>query len=172
MKDGLKNEPIALESFEKCLTANTRSVELYTTIGLLINVKCPWFGYSADRLLKNDSNSFALLEVKCLKIRKTLSLQSFADSIPFLRGDFNGNLTLKRFAKYYSQIQFGTSILGSKNVVLILYHEKTNSTLNVDVAFDETYSNDLMVALTNVYFTRVLPFLYSRIVSTRTFTVL
>ncbi len=156
---GLIKEPVALKLYSQKLDRKTK---LIAPMGLIINTRYPWFGYSPDGVLKNNKGLFTLLEVKCPKLGRTTTVEKLPYSLKYLTRDPDGKWKLKKKHSHYSQIQLGLGLMGIKNAVLIIYSERANNTLDIRVDRDDEYIEELMTCLSNVFFKFVLPFLYNR----------
>lgn len=81
---------------------------------------------------------------------------NFIHSCSYLQISAESGVTLKMKHAYYGQVQLGMAILNLQVCDLILYSSKSKSFLNICVQFNEEFARNLIVNITEKYFTHML----------------
>lgn len=148
-KYGLDNEKNALSCFK--LDFDVKVIRL----GFIVNINCPWFGFSPDGFVKCGIHNYWLLEVKCPVEGKQLCGSDLIATLKYIRVN-NGELSLKSKHKYYAQIQLGLLLCNLKNAYLIIYSTFDNSIITIQVQFDITFCQEFYNVLTSIYFNEIV----------------
>lgn len=129
--------------------------------GLFINIHYPWLGYSPDGIVITGGRVY-LIEIKSPTCGKKIPAELFnAKNVKCLTME-GENLVLKRRHRYYGQIQLGLFLLGLNHSRLLLYSEKSNSYLKIEVPYDYAFCKTFIVSLTSLYFSKFLPFVWEK----------
>ena len=120
---GIKEEPKARTSYNKV----TGSVVQES--GLWVNVIYPWLGASPDGLILNLENVIGLIEIKCLKIFRTRTVEAVVDQhnkkLLKISGQCfkieNRKIVLKKSHDYYYQVQHQLLVTGLKFCDFVLH---------------------------------------------------
>lgn len=141
----------------------------YDKLGIFVHTKCPWFGFSPDGILVRNNRKI-LVEIKtpdvgqtcdCLKpnCRRNCSSATFTEKNISCLTRKGENLELKKKHSYYAQIQLGLYLLGLQTGILVLYSEFGNDFREFVVPYDSVFCKDFVPTLSELYFTKFLPFL-------------
>ena len=104
-----------------------------------------------------------MIEIKCPYSRKTDNINVVIQNSTYLRKDQDNNFVLKEKHTYYAQIQFGMTLLNSKETDFILFASYDKSVKIVTVDFDKEYAKDLLLSLKSSFFNNMLLYLCTRI---------
>lgn len=126
------------------------------SLGLVIQPKVPWLGYSADGVNIADK---CLIEVKCPASGKK---QTCSEVIKHLSYIDKNTFTLKRNHAYFSQIQLGMGLLRLNMCHFLIYCTFDDTNALLVIPFDHSFFKDLLSQLKNIYFNRILPELSKR----------
>ena len=157
---GLQCEPIARQHYA------TSCKEKVVEIGLFVRPELPFLGYSADGIIVDkDDNPQWLLEIKSLEVGKTHPADQLFDVASCCSKKTKG---LKTRHPYYGQIQLGMLLLSLTRCDFMLHSSVENDgSLGVEeVDFDEAFAYEMVSCIINLYFDRILPWLYKNQQST------
>lgn len=123
-------------------------------LGFIININCPWFGFSPDGFFKLN-NQYILLEIKCPIKGSKFYGTDLLIQLKYIETK-NNKLFLKKNHKFYAQIQFGLLLCNISKGLLVIYAKINNSISVIDVPFDKDYCKNLFDRLTNIYFEHII----------------
>ncbi|XP_030758002.1 uncharacterized protein LOC115883733 [Sitophilus oryzae] len=150
VKHGQKYEKLARE----CFMSKTG----YDVIecGMITSPENKWLGFSPDGMVVNsEGKPVALLEIKCLFLGATMSIEECLGSSTFIINS-NGKYTLKKKHQYYGQIQLGMSILNLEKCFLCLYASYDDSCVILEVENDYKFSKTMLEKIKNNYFNKMI----------------
>lgn len=161
MVEGILNEEPAIKCYEKETTFKVEKT------GLIVLPQLPWAGFSPDGIVWEKR---ILIEVKTRSLdegkedEETLNMSALDliknGFVPYIEQLQNGNFVLKKKHKYYGQVQWGLAILNFEICDFIVYAPRTGTYHPIKVPYDEEFANLLFSRLEDLYFTRMLPFLF------------
>jgi len=152
-KFGKNYEDKAKKAFERLTKFQIK------TFGFIINHRCPWLGFSPDGFYQCSEN-IVLIEVKCPVEGKSKSGIDLIKTLKYILFDeVTGKIKLKKNHQYYTQIQLGLLLCNLSMGILIVYEQKNDSILQIEVEFDHNYCKNMYQTLICVYFNHYLPFL-------------
>jgi len=147
---GLRCEPLARDAYQES------SGKKVFECGLLVRPELPWLGASLDGLVVDDQGKIIkTIEIKTLKEGVRLSAADLKEIKAVKTLDNDGQL--KKSTDHYGQVQIGMLLSGIPECDYIVYSEKGNDILAVNVPFDAPYVLDLVSRLSDVYFDILLP---------------
>ncbi|XP_046567338.1 uncharacterized protein LOC124275736 [Haliotis rubra] len=125
MREGIANEPFAVEAYGKLKEGN---VNIYPC-GIVISPRAAWMAASPDRKVLDPSSNppFGLLEVKCPDLRN----KDLCD-LQYLSLKDNGQLALKATCNYYHQIQMQLAMTGLKWCDFFVWSERQHHLERID----------------------------------------
>jgi hypothetical protein len=130
---------------------------LKNNLGLITNVNHPQFGYSPDGLIIQNGD-VRLVEIKSPTTgRKSAGLR-LLQQLRYLKL-VNGHYELKERHTYYGQIQLGLNVCNAREGILVIYSSFDVSCSEIIVPRSESFAQEFLLTLSNVYFQRYLPFL-------------
>ncbi|XP_065222720.1 uncharacterized protein LOC135847198 [Planococcus citri] len=150
MEYGKTHEETALQIYEKLTECKI------TRLGLTININVPYLGFSPDRIVFDDE--ITLLEVKCPRLGKTLSITKMLDKLDYVE-KLDSGYSLKKNHPYYGQVQLALCLSGIKKGHFIIYNEFETNVFVIDVLYDEQFCKTLVGTLTIIYFEYLLCFI-------------
>jgi hypothetical protein len=154
-KFGKAKEPIAKEIFQDAHP----ELKVINEVGLIINPKFPWLGFSPDGFTIDAEGRMKLIEIKSLEKGKRFTGIAFCKQLPCLTVN-EERIEMKKKHKFYGQVQLSLALSNLTEAVFLLYVHKNRSVIIIDVPIDLDFVSDMMSSLTNTYFTYFLPFLY------------
>lgn len=114
--------------------------------GVLISICHPYLAASLDALI-GTLEKFVIVEVKCPATAKNVPINEI--TVPYLKRDVNGNLTLATDCEYYYQIQGQMLVTDAPSALRAVY---TLTDLKViPVAKDEEKIHEIMCHLEDFY---------------------
>lgn len=137
VQHGKKYEAVALEQFEK------KNGQKTLKCGLFVNHEFPYLGASPDSVIDSDT----VVEVKCpFKAKnETVSPQT----VPYLKLDSDGHLTLSRTHSYFYQVQGQMFCSGRKQCLFLVYTTKDLKAVNVSL--DEEFVQSMVASLKHFF---------------------
>lgn len=159
VKHGKKYETVALEQFER------ENGQKTLKCGLFVNPKIPYLGASPDGIIDDT-----VVEVKCPFSAKNELISP--QTVPYLKLDSDGCLTLSRTHNYFYQVQGQMFCSGRKQCLFLVYTTKDLKAVNLslDEVFVQSMVNSLKEffdmyfkpAVLNAYFYQNYDELYSK----------
>ncbi|KAH9371109.1 hypothetical protein HPB48_015674 [Haemaphysalis longicornis] len=132
------------------------TVSAVSTMGLVVNAKVPWLGYSPDAIVFHNGRPVRLLEIKSPVDGKTAPISELIRDNKLLYIVRDGeNYTLRPTHSYYSQVQLGLFLLELDSADLVVYSEVES--LVIPVRKCMTFIDNLVRRLRYVYFKHYLP---------------
>lgn len=132
------------------------TVSAVSTVGLVVNAKVPWLGYSPDGIVFHNGRPVRLLEIKSPVDGQTSTISELIQDkkLPYIVRD-GENYSLRPTHAYYSQVQLGLFLLELDSADLVVY-SKVES-LVIPVRKCMVFIDNLVRRLQYVYFKHYLP---------------
>ncbi|XP_077525627.1 uncharacterized protein LOC144166440 [Haemaphysalis longicornis] len=149
-RHGTRTEPLARKHFEQTLSSHV------TETGLVVHPLQPWLCGSPDGLFMYREGT-CLLEIKCPSKQRDSDVvdhkvpRSFVPYIKYV----NGELTLSKTHKYYTQVQLLMYVCNLELCFFFVYTSKQSVT--IVVPRDDSFLCSAVRALEEFYFVWLLP---------------
>ncbi|XP_028131157.2 uncharacterized protein LOC114326897 isoform X2 [Diabrotica virgifera virgifera] len=144
---GVKTEHLAKEKYSAIFNNKIENV------GLVVNPKLPWLGFSPDGIVYKD----CLIEIKCPVIGQKITAAEAAKTMKCFAGEFPQEFHLKSSHQYYGQIQLGMFLLNLSKCHFCVYSSFDDSISVIEIPYDEEFVGEMINALKLVYFKYFLP---------------
>jgi Viral alkaline exonuclease len=159
VRHGLNNESAAFLEFLNTFAAREKkSIQLVSSVGLLVHPNFPSFGASLDRLMKVD-NELCSVEVKCPYnpfIRKQKLRFKMKDKAFYVNLNSNDEPFLKENHAYYFQVQMQLMVSNLDTGYFVMYIPPDDIEY-VKIRRDNTFIKEMLEDLSNIYETSLLP---------------
>lgn len=158
VKYGIANEHSAVMMYCDIQHHMQRGVAMFPC-GVMVRPDCPWLGATPDRIVFDctETPHYGVLEVKCPSSKKAVSLQEALAYKNFCIELVDGKAFLKISHEYYYQPMgqmFCTDMVRGHFVVY-----SPLWVIITKVEFCETFCQDVVNHLINLYFETALPYL-------------
>ena len=155
VEHGIKNEPIAIEQYEKIMFTRKTPVKVLKS-GFVVCLDMPFLGASPDGRVIDFGcrNHFGLAEVKCPETKYQVTPLEACQDPNFCCEAVNGQCRLKRNHSYYSQVQGQMGASGASWCDFIVYTKKGISVERIP--FDAAYWATLKQKLETYFFTHFM----------------
>ena len=152
---GIKNEPVALEAYEKLMFTRKTPVKVLKC-GFVVCQDMPNLGSSPDGRVVDFGcqDHFGVAEVKCPETKYHVTPLDACQDPNFFCEAVNGQCKLKRTHSYFAQVQGHMGVTGASWCDFIVYTKKGISVERI--LFDAAYWTDLKQRLHSFYFTHFI----------------
>lgn len=163
---GIKNEPIALEAYEKLMFTQKTPVKVLKC-GFFVCQDMPILGSSPDGRVVDFGcqDHFGVAKVKCPETKYHVTPLDASQDPNFFCEAVNGQCKLKRTHSYFAEVQGHMGVTGASWCDFIVYTKKGISVERI--LFDAAYWTDLKQKLHSFYFAHFIKTASSEFAKTR-----